>query len=281
MTSQTPQNLSPINDPPEISSVNIPPRDKDSIESESATETFCGRLIQYFQIQSDQILHIAGPDGSGRSSLVKTILQYYLSHTPNYCYILDTDQKYSAKSFQTLSPDQTKVFLTKIPNTSPQSFSATLRYLLSDQSPIVPGDLIIINAMSSVLKRVMVQCGSYADYHQFVHIFIKQLLPALSRMVTKKQCRFLFVHHVSYKPDLDATLPYFYDLMLMLSGMWIFLDPRFLSSAFVSPSKRLTLTYSWQDPDVQKYQNYKEQYGYSLEKGYISITNKIRKKNAH
>jgi hypothetical protein len=246
----------------------------------AGTEIFCDHLMQYFQFQPDQIIHIAGPDGSGRSSMVKTILTYYLAHTSNNCFILDTDQKYSTKSFKALGHDQTRIFISKLPNNS-RSFPTTLQYLLSDQSPVKSGDLIVINAMSSILKRVQVQCDSYADYHRFVHIIIKQLFPKLIRIIAKKNCRLLFVHHVSYKPDADATLPYFYDLMLILKGMWIFLDPQFLppkTFQFSSPSKRLTLTYSWQDEEVEKYLNYKEQYTYLLAEGYLRIVKKITQK---
>ena len=183
----------------------------------------CIELITSYFTKA-HILHIAGGYNTGKTILVKDLIATMLETNPptqNFFY-LDADKKFPKALYEKSLPQkalQNRIFVSKIPNST--KFAKTIRDLCSDRTPLKAGDVIIIDSVSEFIKQNMAKIDDYAEWKAEVEYIKNSIIPQLIRLVIRQKIKLILVHHISYDPGEDASVPYYHDLFRLIKGMWL------------------------------------------------------------
>lgn len=230
-------------------------------ESETVcTEQFWMHLYNYFKIESMKILHIAGSAGSGRNSLIKAYLFWRLQKFPGNVFIIDTDHKYSRKTFSSWGSLQQRLYHLSVSNSD--SLERILGNILNHKHLLQENDCVIINSISTIIKRKLTNSMDYQDYKVILNSVIEKIIPLIIKIVKIRQCCLIITHHVSYNFEINENIPYFHDLMHNIPGMWLYLKPSEIKKYKRQSKNKIILSYTWIENKTQKhYSNY---FNYSL-----------------
>ena len=177
---------------------------------------------------SRRILHINGEAGSGKSVLLRNLI-YKIDATisegasfPQIFYI-DSERKFALNQIksQISASLQKKLFLSVI--SDPVSLDAILSQL-ETKIRLYQGDYLIIDSVSQILKTQLKDVQNYGEWRLSLEDFYQNLISRIVSLAIVNSLNVIFVHHLSYNPELDVNLPYYYSHFQNVQGMWLTLQ---------------------------------------------------------
>jgi hypothetical protein len=229
------------------------------------TKKFYNWLNSFFKHRPKEILHIAGEDGTGRTTLILNYLLFALQNSEKKCYIIDGEHKFTKKSFQLFGDLAQNVYISK--KSRIKSMNSILKQLMQSNL-ISERDILVINSLSEEIKQKLAFSENYADYISIVHDFINSTIPSLAYFLQKIPCKMIIRHQVSYDFDYDQTLPYFSRLMNLLPGAWIMLKKQPFQ-------KQNLLIFSYSFQNNNKIKKIQSKYNFYLENGGFIINSEL------
>ncbi len=222
-----------------------------------------------------RILHIAGENKSGKSILIKDFLAYDLAKSRRSYFLIDTENKFALKNFKA---DLPKIHLERIFQTTlnRKKISEIFDIMLDPSFPIQAGDVVIIDSLSDVLKHTITKTEDWYEYRYEIRKFSGTLMGKLINLLVKKDLSCIFTHHVTYHPEYDQLIPYYFDLVNLIPGMWAFLEskPSRMESEEIIYDNTLILSLSIRDSEsskIIKVKNFKESFPYQLNEGHFTF----------
>jgi hypothetical protein len=181
-------------------------------------------LDRYLEPPTQNFIHISGENTTGKSILVKNFLHHVLNSpkAPRIFYI-DTENKFSVRQYQTLfsRKAQNSVFLNQPSSIS--DFLKQLRNMRSSNYKIREGDYLVVDSISAFQKQLMVPAENYHEWKAELLYMTEQIVPQLISLAVRKGLKIILIHQVSYNPEIEANLPYYFDLFQQIKGIWVFL----------------------------------------------------------
>ncbi len=170
-----------------------------------------------------RIIHINGENASGKSTLLREFIRYYAPKTTQRIFIADNEGGLSSSHLRKMFSADSQI-LDRIYHFNSQTIKELLQLIDSlplTSSPGANKPVLIVNSFSRLLKSTIGGGENYTDYIHSLHTFSDRLFPKLSDLAAKGNFLILLVHHVSFSPNYDSTIPYFADFMNLLQGSWI------------------------------------------------------------
>jgi hypothetical protein len=223
-----------------------------------------------------RILHIAGKNKSGKSMLIKEYLAYDLARSDRSYFLIDTENKFALKNFKAdLSiPHQERIFQTSL---RPQErITKLFDILLTPDFPIQAGDVVIIDSLSEILKNSITKTEDWYEYRYELQQFSRTMMGKLIDLLVKKDLSCIFTHHVSYNPEYNQLIPYYFDLVNLIPGMWAYLEgtPSRMENGEIIYDNALILSISIRDTKnirIIKVKNFRESFPYHLHEGHFTF----------
>ncbi len=222
-----------------------------------------------------RILHIAGKNKSGKSMLIKDYLAYDLARSQRSYFLIDTENKFALKNFKADLPKlhQERIFRTSLGR---KKISEIFDIMINPDFPIQAGDVIIIDALSEVLKCSITKTEDWYEYRYELQQFSGNLMSKLINLLVKKDLSCIFTHHVTFHPEYGRLVPYYFDLVNLVPGMWAFLEatPSRMEDGKIVYDNSLILSISIQDSDnskIIKVKNFRESFPYQLNEGHFTF----------
>ena len=244
-------------------------------EKQDITEDFFSLIARYFS-NKNRFLHLSGPNLSGKSTIIKEFIKHDIKESKRRYFIIDSEKKFSKRNYMDeFSPrDQAKIFVNNSDNF--RKTSDTLRLLQKNVYPLEPQDILIIDSFSNILKTEMGNCMDYFDNMKALNYMSEKIVPGLIDLVVDKKLYVILTHHVTYHPGYNSNIPYYFDLMMMIAGMWIYLHQttkgvkektfqydNFLTLSFTFSNKKSNLKVSET--------NLRQTYQYQLKEGKVKV----------
>ena len=222
-----------------------------------------------------RILHIAGKNQSGKSMLIKDFLGYDLPRSQRSYFLIDTENKFALKNFKAdiSALHQERIFQTSLHQ---KHITELFDIMRTPDFPIQAGDVVIIDSLSEVLKHSITKTEDYYEYRYELQQFSNTLVSKLIDVVIKKDLSCIFTHHVTFHPEYGQLVPYYFDLVNLIPGMWAFLDetPARMKNGEIIYDNTLLLSLSVQTSKNSRtiqVQNFRESFPYRLDEGHFTF----------
>ncbi|MBD3350769.1 MAG: hypothetical protein GF364_04700 [Candidatus Lokiarchaeota archaeon] len=178
---------------------------------------------------SSKIIQIYGEAATGKSTLAMSLSKLLNMRKSDYMFWIDTERKFSAKKYETLDLeskepkepiDRRQPFVTQLSTLKQQENAIkTIINSNSDTNPIFPVGMIVIDTFSNLLRKKFNDL-SYTKYVNLTKDFIKNQINPLLRFQNKTDCYLIFVHQVTYVPDI-GNLPFLHRVFSQIESAWI------------------------------------------------------------
>ena len=144
--------------------------------------------------------------------------------------------------------------------------------MINPDFPIQAGDVIIIDSLSEVLKCSITKTEDWYEYRYELQQFSNTLLSKLVDLLVKRDLSCIFTHHVTFHPTYDTLVPYYFDLVNLIPGLWAFLEetPARNEEGTIFYDHTLILSLSVQIPTQGRaiqVHNFRESFPYQLTRG--------------
>ena len=248
---------------------------KSVAKKQEITDDFFSLISRYFS-SKNRFLHLSGPNLSGKSTIIKEFIKNDIKESSRKYFIIDSEKKFSKRNYidEFSNEDQSKIFVNNSDNFI--KIVETFSMLKNDIYPIEPQDILIIDSFSNILKTEMGNCIDYFDNMKVLNFFSQKIIPDLIDLIVEKKLYVILSHHVTYHPGYKSNIPYYFDLMMTIAGMWIYLyqttkgvkDKIFLYDKFLT----ISFTFSRKNSDLLVSQtNIRQSYQYILKDGKLKI----------
>ena len=227
-----------------------------------------------------RVIHIAGKNNTGKSVLVKDFIVHDLNHSQRNYFVIDTENKFALRNFKAVLSEslQDRIFQKTLSARDP--LSKILDILINPNFPIQAGDVVVIDSLSEVLKHSIVKTEDWYEYRYELKEFTNTLMAKLIKLLVRKDLSCIFTHHVTYHPTYDALIPYYFDLVNLIPGMWAFLEetPAGIEDGRIFFNKTLILSLTVNNPKKEaliQVQNFREKFPYEITGGHFTFLNPI------
>ena len=244
-------------------------------EKKDITGDFFSLIARYFS-PKNRFLHLSGPNMSGKSTIIKEFIKHDIKTSKRKYFIIDSEKKFSKRNYmeEFSTGDHDRIFVNNSGNFD--KTMETLKLLQNDIYPLDPKDILIIDSFSNILKTEMGNCMDYFDNMKVLNYMSEKIVPAMIDLVVDKKLYVILSHHVTYHPGYNSNIPYYFDLMLTIAGMWIYLHQTTtgVKNKTFQYDKFLTLsfTFSKKNSDLKISEtNIRQTYQYELEKGKVKV----------
>ena len=195
---------------------------KSNLKKQVITEDFFSLIGRYFS-SKNKFLHLSGPNLSGKSTIIKEFIKHDIKQSKRRYFIIDSEKKFSKRNYmdEFSQIDQSRIFVNNSDNFN--KTTETLKLLKKDIYPLGPKDILIIDSFSNILKTEMGNCMDYYDNMKALNYISEKIVPDLIDLVVDKKIYVILSHHVTYHPGYNTNIPYYFDLMMTIAGMWIYL----------------------------------------------------------
>ncbi|QEE16307.1 ATP-binding protein [Promethearchaeum syntrophicum] len=242
---------------------------------EDITSDFFSLIGRYFS-PKNRFLHLAGPNLSGKSTIIKEFIRYDIRKSSRRYFIIDSEQKFSIRNYmhEFSSIHQNRIFVNNSQNFT--KITATLNLLQQDVYPLESNDIVIIDSISNILKRELGNGMDYYDNMKALKYISEKIVPALIDLVVDKHLFVILSHHVTYHPGYNTNIPYYFDLMMSIAGMWIYLHqtPKGVKDKSFQYDNFLTLSFTFtkeKQNHLVSETNIRQTYRYLLKDGKVTI----------
>ncbi|MBA7584690.1 hypothetical protein ES708_26647 [subsurface metagenome] len=233
-------------------------------------------LIGRYYSPKNRFLHLSGPNLSGKSTIIKEFIKHDIKESKRRYFIIDSEKKFSKRNYmdEFSTGDRDRIFVNNSDNFK-KTFE-TLNLLKKNVYPLEPKDILIIDSFSNILKTEMGNCMDYFDNMKVLNYISQKIVPAMIDLVVDKKLFVILSHHVTYHPGYNSNIPYYFDLMMTIAGMWIYLyqttrgvkDKTFLYDKFLT----LSFTFSKENSKLRVSQtNIRQTYQYALKDGKVRV----------
>lgn len=190
------------------------------IQSMSITVSVFEILLTYLGSPLDShVIHIAGPNASGKSTFILEFLEFLVPKLPpTNVYYLDTEQKFKTAKYQE-NPVLQKIKYASI--STIVDLNKRIELWLNNSVVLNKGDIIIIDSLSELCKVVLSKTDSWREYFSENKELYHTLFAPLIRVIRLKQAWVIFTHHAVYSPALQGCTPAFKDFAYMIEGLWV------------------------------------------------------------
>ena len=244
-------------------------------KKKDVTDDFFSLISRYFS-SKNRILHVSGPNMSGKSTLIKEFIKHDIRDSSRKYFLIDSEKKFSKRNYMNefSTGDQRRIFVNNSDNFD--KIIKTLESLKKDIFPLDPNDILIIDSFSNILKTEIVNSDDYLDTMKALKIFSEKIIPGMIDLVVDKKLYVILSHHVTFNPEYQSNIPYYFDLMMTIAGMWIYLsrtakdvkDKTFLYDNFLT----ISFTFTKENSELKISQtNIRQTYGYTLKKGKVRV----------
>jgi hypothetical protein len=244
-------------------------------EKQVITKDFFSLIGRYFS-QKNRFLHLAGPNLSGKSTIIKDFIKHDIKESSRRYFIIDSEHKFSKRNYMNefSIENQDRIFVNNSQNF--KKISDTLKLLRQDVYPLEPNDILIIDSISNILKREMGNSEDYYDHMKALKYISEKIVPDMIDLAINKKLFIILSHHVTYHPGYNSNIPYYFDLMMSIAGMWIYLhrtttgvkDKTFQYDNFLT----LSFTFSKEKTNLLVSEtNLRQTYQYLLKDGEVKI----------
>ncbi len=239
------------------------------------TDDFFSLITRYFS-PKNRFLHLSGPNMLGKSTIIKEFIKHDIKKSKRKYFIIDSEKKFSKRNYMSefSNGDHDRIFVNNSGNFD--KTMETLKLLQKDVYPLDPQDILIIDSFSNILKTEMGGCIDYYDDIKALNYMSDKIVPTLIDLVVDKKLYVILSHHVTYHPGYNSNIPYYFDLMMIIAGMWIYLyqttkgvkDKTFLYDKFLT----LSFTFTKKNSDLKISQtNIRQTYQYETNDGKIKV----------
>jgi hypothetical protein len=225
-----------------------------------------------------RVLHISGKNKTGKSMLIKDFLAYDLEVSQRCYFLIDTENKFALRNFRMDLPKrhQDRIFQTTLK--SQDSLTKILDILLDPNFPVQARDVVIIDSLSEVLKNSITKAEDWYEYRYELQQFSSTLLSKLIDLLVKKDLSCIITHHVTYHPVYDALIPYYFDLINLIPGMWAYLEetPVKMEDGMIFSNYNLILSLTLQNSIGERtfqVQHFRESFPYQVREGKFTFIN--------
>lgn len=248
---------------------------KEVPKKEDITGDFFSLIARYFS-PKNRFLHLSGANMSGKSTIIKEFIKHDIKQSRRKYFIIDSEKKFSKRNYmdEFSTGDRDRIFVNNSDNFS-KTFE-TLNLLKKKVYPLDPKDILIIDSFSNILKTEMGNCMDYFDNMKALNYMSEKIVPGLIDLVVEKKLYVILSHHVTYHPGYNSNIPYYFDLMMTIAGMWIYLhqttkgvkDKTFLYDKFLT----LSFTFSNKNNELRVSEtNIRQTYQYDLKDGKVNV----------
>nr|WP_147664651.1 ATP-binding protein [Candidatus Prometheoarchaeum syntrophicum]QEE17766.1 hypothetical protein DSAG12_03604 [Candidatus Prometheoarchaeum syntrophicum] len=253
------------------SNLNIIPKK----QREDITRDFFSLIGRYFS-PKNRFLHLAGPNLSGKSTIIKEFIKHDIRKSSRKYFIIDSEQKFSKRNYmeEFSTGDQARIYVNH--SNSLQKIRDTIRLLQTNLYPLEPQDIVIIDSFSNILKREMGNGMDYYDNMKALNYLSEKIIPDLIDLVVDKKLYVILSHHVTYHPGYNTNIPYYFDLMMTIAGMWIYLHqtPKGVKDKSFQYDNFLTLSFTFskkKQNSLISETNLRQTYQYLLKDGKVKM----------
>lgn len=227
-----------------------------------------------------RVIHIAGKNNTGKSVLVKDFIIHDLTHSERNYFFIDTENKFALRNFTSALPKHLQARIFQKTLSATHSLSKILDILINPDFPIQAGDVVVIDSLSEVLKHSIVKTEDWYEYRYELKEFTNTLMAKLIKLLVRKDLSCIFTHHVTYHPTYDALIPYYFDLVNLIPGMWAFLEetPAGIEDGRLYFNKTLILSLTVNNPMKKaliQVQSFREKFPYEISGGHFTFLNPI------
>ncbi len=227
-----------------------------------------------------RVIHIAGANNTGKTSLAREFVLSSLPLKPQNFFWVETENKLDPAPFRNIAPNSPGQVLF-FPLRTTSEFKALLEKIRTGKTWVNSGDTVVVDSLSNLLKNGVASTENYGEWLSEVTHFFRDIKGRLAHLAISRGIHFLLVHHMSYNPTIDRTVPYFNDHMKEILGLWAYLRPMHPAEEseinHVSDFS-LDLDYSVREPvidaqgrPVYNMKRFRRSYRYSLVQGKIKL----------
>ncbi len=184
------------------------------------TENVLTSLVSLLDKQ--RILHISGDPGTGKSILAQAIAIRFSELQNKQVLYIDTMKKFSKKRFMMFFKDSDKLDLftmTEIQSLQSQEFLITKLKKMADYDRLQHIGLIVFDSISHHIRHELTK-GQFNHYMNSINEFHACQMEPLIRVAVKNDIKIIFVHEMSYKPEL-GSIPFLLSYFEQIKGIWL------------------------------------------------------------
>jgi hypothetical protein len=185
-----------------------------------ASENVLNSLVSLLEKQ--RILHITGDPGTGKSILAQAIAIRFGELRNKQVLYIDTMKKFSKKRFMMFFKDSEKrdlFTMSEIQSLQAQEFLITKLKKMSDFNQLNDIGLIVFDSVSHHLRHELTK-GQFNHYVNLINEFHGCQMEPLIRVAVKNDIKIIFVHEMSYKPEL-GSIPFLLSYFEQIKGIWL------------------------------------------------------------
>jgi archaellum biogenesis ATPase FlaH len=181
-------------------------------------------IDQFYDSKDNQskIIHISGSNQTGKSLFIKDFLKNVLSNNKiNNVYYFDIENKFGCNNYlEEFTPEE--LYRIKVRQIrSCIEFEKVLKLIKKQILNLSSDDLIVVDSISELLKKDVVHSEGFLEYKCIQNEFYAKILYQIKTLSANRKLRFLITHQISYNLKENCDLPYAYELMKELHGLWI------------------------------------------------------------